>query len=56
MNPKLDPVFKQLNALILGKQELLIQIVTCVLARGHILLEDVPGVGKTSLAQALAAV
>lgn len=56
MNPKLEPIFKQLNALILGKQQLLIQIVTCVLARGHILLEDVPGVGKTTLAHALAAV
>ncbi|PIT21597.1 AAA family ATPase [Snodgrassella communis] len=56
MNPKLEPIFKQLNALILGKQQLLIQIVTCVLARGHVLLEDVPGVGKTTLAHALAAV
>jgi len=46
MNPKLDPIFKQLNALILGKQPLLVQIITCVLARGHILLNDVPGVGK----------
>lgn len=56
MNPKLDPIFKQLNALILGKQQLLEQIVTCVLARGHVLLNDVPGVGKTTLAHALAAV
>lgn len=56
MNSKLEPIFKQLNALILGKQQLMVQIITCVLARGHILLNDVPGVGKTTLAQALAAV
>ncbi|MDY7093156.1 MAG: MoxR family ATPase [Acidobacteriota bacterium] len=37
-----------------GKQEVIRQAVVCLLARGHVLMEDVPGVGKTTLAQALA--
>ena len=55
-NPAFDPVFKQLNAVILGKQTVLKQLLACILAGGHILLEDVPGVGKTTLATSLAAV
>ena len=55
-NPTFDPVFKQLNAIILGKQTVLKQMLTCILAGGHILLEDVLGVGKTTLATSLAAV
>ena len=55
-NSTFDPVFKQLNAIILGKQTVLKQLLTCILAGGHVLLEDVPGVGKTTLATSLAAV
>ncbi|HEX2164195.1 MAG TPA: MoxR family ATPase [Thermoanaerobaculia bacterium] len=39
---------------IRGKGEVIRQAVICLLARGHVLIEDVPGVGKTTLAQALA--
>jgi len=39
---------------IRGKAEVIRLAVICLLARGHILIEDVPGVGKTTLAQALA--
>ncbi|WP_375503197.1 AAA family ATPase [uncultured Jatrophihabitans sp.] len=39
---------------IQGKSEVIRQVVTCLLAEGHLLLEDVPGTGKTSLARALA--
>jgi MoxR-like ATPase len=39
---------------VLGKREVVELALTCVLAGGHLLLEDVPGVGKTSLALALA--
>lgn len=56
MNPAFEPVFKQLNAVILGKQPVLKQLLASILAGGHVLLEDVPGVGKTTLANALAAV
>ncbi len=47
---------KQLNALILGKEHVIKQAMACILAKGHLLLEDVPGVGKTTLAQGLAQV
>lgn len=56
MNPALQLVQKQLNGLILGKNQTLDLVLACVLARGHLLLEDVPGVGKTTLATGLAAV
>jgi MoxR-like ATPase len=37
-----------------GKPEAILRAVVCLIARGHLLLEDVPGVGKTTLARALA--
>jgi MoxR-like ATPase len=43
-----------LASAIRGKPEVLRLSVVCLLARGHLLIEDVPGVGKTTLAQALA--
>ena len=39
---------------IRGKDEIVDAVIAALLARGHVLLEDVPGVGKTTLAQALA--
>src|SRR5215471_6655001 len=39
---------------IRGKREVIRLATVCLLARGHVLIEDVPGVGKTTLAQALA--
>lgn len=44
----------QLNGIILGKPDQIRLCVGCVLARGHLLIEDIPGVGKTTLAHALA--
>jgi len=44
----------QLNAIILGKPEAIRLALACLLARGHLLIEDLPGVGKTTLATALA--
>jgi len=43
-----------LNQAIRGKPEVVRLTLVCLIARGHLLLEDVPGVGKTTLAQALA--
>lgn len=45
-----------LDGIILGKPRQLRLCVACLLARGHLLIEDVPGVGKTTLAHALAQV
>jgi MoxR-like ATPase len=53
-HPRLAALFDQLNRIILGKDRQLRLAVACMLARGHLLIEDVPGVGKTTLAHALA--
>jgi len=53
--PKLiGGVVAQLNQIILGKDRQIRLALACLLARGHLLIEDVPGVGKTTLAHALA--
>ncbi len=46
----------QVNRILLGKKERVRLAFCCLLARGHLLIEDVPGVGKTTLAHALAGV
>jgi MoxR-like ATPase len=51
---KLQQLLNQLNTVIVGKQAQVADCVACLLAGGHLLIEDVPGVGKTTLAQALA--
>ena len=43
-----------LGTIVLGKERQLKLALACLLARGHLLIEDVPGVGKTTLALALA--
>lgn len=50
----LDDLQRTLNRVILGKPELVENVIICLLSRGHILLEDLPGLGKTTLAKALA--
>lgn len=47
-----DQVFKEVKKVIVGKDSTLLWVFTAILARGHILLEDIPGVGKTSMALA----
>ena len=54
MNPVLAPVLEQLDRVVLGKSTQTRLCLACLLARGHLLIEDVPGVGKTTLAHALA--
>jgi len=51
---KLKSLLKQLNTVIVGKCAQTQDCVACLLAGGHLLIEDVPGVGKTTLAHALA--
>src|ERR1700691_5076641 len=50
----LSRVLAALEKVILGKNEQVRLCLACLLARGHLLIEDVPGVGKTTLAHALA--
>jgi MoxR-like ATPase len=51
---KLKGLLDQLNTVIVGKASQVRDCVACLLAGGHLLIEDVPGVGKTTLAHALA--
>ena len=50
----LKSLLAQLNTVIVGKADRVRDCVACLLAGGHLLIEDVPGVGKTTLAHALA--
>jgi MoxR-like ATPase len=52
-NQLLQTLLNQLNTVIVGKQAQVQDCVACLLAGGHLLIEDVPGVGKTTLAHAL---
>ena len=52
----IDKARQSLGTIILGKDEQISLAVACLLARGHLLIEDLPGLGKTMLAQALSRV
>jgi MoxR-like ATPase len=52
-NP-VEDVVARASRVILGKERQIRLALACILARGHLLIEDVPGVGKTTLSQALA--
>ncbi|HEY1221502.1 MAG TPA: MoxR family ATPase [Bryobacteraceae bacterium] len=52
--PRFDELEAVLGSAIRGKPEVIRFSLVCLVARGHLLIEDVPGVGKTTLAQALA--
>ena len=54
MRNKLADLKGSVAAVIRGKDEVIEWIIAALLARGHVLVEDIPGVGKTTLAQALA--
>lgn len=53
MTDKIRTLQEQLGKIIKGKKEVTDKIIMAILARGHVLLEDVPGVGKTTTALAL---
>lgn len=53
---ELDAILADINRIILGKERPVRLAVACLLARGHLLIEDLPGVGKTTLAHVLARV
>lgn len=49
----IDKLKKQINEYFVGKEEVVDNVLTCLLAGGHVLIEDVPGVGKTTLVRVL---
>lgn len=56
MDKILNQLIEQVSEIILGKPHQIRLIFSCLLAKGHVLIEDIPGVGKTTLAHALAQV
>lgn len=54
MNPKIEQLIQNIEKVIIGKRDVVVKIVCAMLAEGHVLIEDVPGVGKTLLAETLA--
>src|SRR5579862_8050176 len=54
-NAPLSGLCAALNHALRGKPDVIEFVMACLLARGHLLLEDLPGLGKTTLAKALAA-
>jgi MoxR-like ATPase len=52
----IDAAVKEVGAILLGKEPQIRLALCCLFARGHLLLEDLPGMGKTTLSHALAAV
>ena len=56
MNPKINDILTEIEKVIIGKRENVEKILMAVLAGGHVLMEDVPGVGKTTTAMTFAKV
>ena len=54
MTSRIHLLASQLGDIIVGKEETIRLAVVCLLAQGHLLIEDIPGVGKTTLSQAMA--
>lgn len=54
MQSVISRVTQQLESIVLGKEEQIKLALACLLAKGHLLIEDLPGMGKTTLAHALA--
>lgn len=49
-NNKAVEIIQEINKVIIGKENIVKKVMTAILAKGHILIDDVPGVGKTTLA------
>src|SRR6185295_9267556 len=54
MKNRIEALVSQVSEIIVGKEDVVRLAVSCLLGRGHLLIEDLPGVGKTTLSHALA--
>jgi MoxR-like ATPase len=54
MHDRIDKVQEQIGSVVLGKENQIRLALTCIFSGGHLLIEDLPGMGKTTLAHALA--
>jgi len=53
MQNQFHEIVEQISAVVLGKEDQIRLALTCLFAKGHLLIEDIPGIGKTTLAKAL---
>lgn len=56
MQTKINLAIEQISQLVIGKQRQIKLAISCLIANGHLLVEDLPGMGKTTLSHALAEV
>ncbi|MBH0030658.1 MULTISPECIES: MoxR family ATPase [unclassified Pseudoalteromonas] len=56
MHSTVTAIIEDLSSVIFGKQQQIKQALTCLFSEGHLLIEDLPGMGKTTLSHALSAV
>ena len=49
---KINTVISEVKKAVIGKDAIIIKVLLAVLCKGHVLIEDIPGVGKTTLALA----
>lgn len=56
MREKIKEILEQIETVIVGKNDVMERILMAILAGGHVLMEDVPGVGKTTTAMTFARV
>lgn len=52
MNERIEAIKREICKVVVGKDQIVEKVMTAMIAGGHILLEDIPGVGKTTLALA----
>lgn len=53
MKNNFKDIVNQISSVVLGKEDQIRLALTCLMAKGHLLIEDIPGIGKTTLAKAL---
>ncbi len=53
MRDPFHDIVMQISAIVLGKEDQIRLALTCLFARGHLLIEDIPGIGKTTLAKGI---
>ena len=51
MHEQFESIVRQISSVLLGKEPQIRLALTCLFAKGHLLIEDLPGIGKTTMAQ-----
>ena len=48
----MNKIVSEIKKVVIGKDEIVIKILLAIISKGHVLIEDIPGVGKTTMALA----